>query len=207
MFSGIVEEMGTIRNLIQDGSGLRIEIFANIVLDDVKVGASIAVNGCCLTVVELSKEPAGARWWAAHAIEETLRLTDISSLKKGDSINLERAICYGERVGGHLIQGHVDGISTITNREDKPDGSAWMTFQIPPRLMRYIILKGSVAIDGISLTIASIDDGEFSVGMIPHTLKVTVLGNKKKGASVNVETDMIVKTLEKLRSPHEPCND
>src|SRR5919198_1314821 len=143
MFTGIVEELGTVRAVVPKAAGARLEVEASRVLEDAELGASIAVNGCCLTVVEL-----GRGWWAADAVEETLRRTCLGALRPGDRVNLERPLRLADRLGGHLVQGHVDGVGAIAARAPAGDGSAVIRVQAPRRLLRYVVEKGSIAVDG-----------------------------------------------------------
>jgi riboflavin synthase len=196
MFTGIVEELGTVRAITPNAGGARIEIVAKVVLDDAELGASIAVNGCCLTVVELLDDG-----WAADAVTETLDRTSLGALTAGDPVNLERPVRLADRLGGHIVQGHVDGVGTLRERVALPDGSTRMTFTAPPDLLRYVVEKGSITVDGISLTVASLDDGAsdaFDVAVIPHTLSVTTLGTKAPGDPVNLEVDVLAKYVERL---------
>jgi riboflavin synthase len=193
MFTGIVEEHGTVRSITPHEGGARIEIEATTVLGDAEVGASIAVNGCCLTVVELRDG-----WWAADAVTETLDRTSIGKLRAGDPVNLERPVRLADRLGGHLVQGHVDGLAHLAERVPLPDGSTRMRFNFPDALSRYIVEKGSIAVDGISLTVAALHDDGFDVAVIPHTLAVTTLGSKQVGDPVNLEVDVLAKYVERL---------
>ena len=195
MFTGIVEELGTVRAITPNAGGARIEIIAKVVLDDAELGASIAVNGCCLTVVELLDDG-----WAADAVTETLDRTSLGGLTAGDPVNLERPVRLADRLGGHIVQGHVDGVGTLRNRVALPDGSTRMTFAAPADLLRYVVEKGSITVDGISLTVASLDDTatSFDVAVIPHTLAVTTLGAKQPGDPVNLEVDVLAKYVERL---------
>ena len=200
MFTGIVEELGTVRAVTPNAGGARIEIVAKAVLDDAEIGASIAVNGCCLTVVELLDDG-----WAADAVTETLDRTSLGSLGAGDPVNLERPVRLADRLGGHIVQGHVDGVGTLRERVGLPDGSTRMTFAAPPDLLRYVVEKGSITVDGISLTVASLDTASingtsdaFDVAVIPHTLSVTTLGAKAPGDPVNLEVDVLAKYVERL---------
>jgi len=195
MFTGIVEELGAVRAIVPDEGGARIEIAATTVLTDAEIGASIAVNGCCLTVVELHDG-----WWAADAVTETLDRTSLGALAAGAPVNLERPMAADGRFGGHIVQGHVDGVGALTARAALPDGSTRMTFTPPRALLRYVVEKGSITIDGISLTVASLDDaaGMFDVAVIPHTLSVTTLGPKQPGDPVNLEVDVLAKYVERL---------
>ena len=200
MFTGIVEEYGTVRAMTTHDGGARIEIDAVTVLDDAKIGDSIAVNGCCLTVVEL-----GAGWWAADAVTETLDRTSLGSLAAGAGVNLERPVRVEDRLGGHIVQGHVDGVGRLTSRDPLPDGSTRMRFAVPASLLRYVVEKGSVTLDGISLTVAGLDDAAATVevAVIPHTLSVTTLGPKRPGDPVNVEVDILAKHVERLLATRE----
>lgn len=187
MFTGIVEEMGSVRSIDTGDGGARLVISAATVLDDARVGDSIAVNGCCLTVVEL-----GPGWWAADAVRETLSRTDLGSLVPGDPVNLERPVVAGGRLGGHIVQGHVDGVGTVV--QAAPD----LRVQASPEIMPYLVEKGSVTVDGISLTVVSVIDDSFTVAVIPHTMEVTTLGRRKAGDLVNLEVDLIAKYTERL---------
>ena len=198
MFTGIVEELGSVRAITPHDGGARLEIAATRVLDDADIGASISVSGCCLTVVELHDG-----WWAADAVTETLDRTALGSLRAGDRVNLERPVRLADRLGGHLVQGHVDGVGALLERVALPDGSTRMTFTAPAAVLRYVVEKGSIAIDGNSLTVASLDDGggTFDVAVIPHTLAVTTLGPKQPGDPVNLEVDVLAKYVERLLHP------
>ncbi len=200
MFTGIVEEFGRVRAIIPNAGGARLEIDATTVLADAKLGDSIAVNGCCLTVVEC-----GSDWWAADAVTETLDRTSLGALHAGDGVNLERSVRVDDRLGGHIVQGHVDGVGRLASREALPDGSTRMRFTIPTPLLRYVVEKGSITLDGISLTVAALDDAEGVVGVavIPHTLSVTSLGPKGPGDPVNVEVDILAKHVERLLATRE----
>jgi riboflavin synthase len=203
MFTGIVEELGTVRSVTPNEGGARIVITATRVLDDAEVGASIAVNGCCLTVVELHPDH-----WAADAVTETLDRTALGSLRAGDPVNLERPVRLVDRLGGHVVQGHVDAVGTLRARTPLPDGSTRMTFTAPATILRYVVEKGSITVDGISLTVAALDDvasnpdgGSFAVAVIPHTLAVTTLGARQPGDPVNLEVDVLAKYVERLLTP------
>jgi riboflavin synthase len=196
MFTGIVEELGTVREIHRHDGGARLEIEAATVTADAAVGDSIAVNGCCVTVVER-----GDRWWAADAVIETLNRTALGALEVGEPVNLERPLRPTDRLGGHLVQGHVDAVGRVDARTPLPDGSTLFTFSAPADVLRYVIEKGSVAVDGISLTVAAMSDQAFDVAVIPHTLAVTALGHKDTGAPVNIEVDLIAKYVERLLTP------
>jgi riboflavin synthase len=193
MFTGIVEELGRVRAITPNEGGARIEIAAAAVLTDAEIGASIAVNGCCLTVVAL-----GEGCWAADAVIETLARTNLGDLQTGDPVNLERPLRLADRLGGHLVQGHVDATGTIRAREPQADGSMLITFDAPADVTRYVVHKGSITVDGISLTVAAVVAGGFAVAVIPHTQAVTTLGAKPVGARVNLEVDMVAKYVERL---------
>ena len=193
MFTGIVEELGTVRAVIPNADGARVEIDATNVLEDATPGASIAVNGCCLTVVD-----AGEGWFAADAVVETLGRTTLGKLAAGDPVNLERPLRLADRLGGHLVQGHVDGSGTVRARELQSDGSTLVRFDAPADIMRYVVHKGSITVDGISLTVAAMHDDGFSVAVIPHTLAVTTLATRSVGERVNLECDVLAKYVERL---------
>jgi len=193
MFTGIVEELGSVRGVYPVGDGARIEIAATQVLAGTAIGSSIAVNGCCLTVVEL-----GEGGFAADAVTETLRRTALGWLTPGDPVNLERPARLDDRLGGHLVQGHVDAVGTIRARERQADGSQRVEFSAPDSVVRYVVEKGSIAVDGISLTVAAVADRGFAVAVIPHTLAVTTLGTKRDGDPVNLEVDILAKYVERL---------
>lgn len=195
MFTGIVEELGAVRAVVPRDGGARLEIAAQLVVGDAHVGASIAVNGCCLTVVELHDD-----WWAADAVTETLERTSLGSLQPGDPVNLERPVRLADRLGGHVVQGHVDGVGTLRARTRLADGSTRMTFDAPASVLRYVVEKGSITVDGVSLTVAGLDDDTdaFEIAVIPHTLAVTTLGVRRPGDPVNLEVDVLAKYVERL---------
>ena len=197
MFTGIIEELGSIRAIDRREGGARLEVAASTVLADVRAGDSIAVNGCCLTVVER-----GDGWWAADAVIETLERTALGSLERDDPVNLERPLRVSDHLGGHLVQGHVDAVGHVAARTPLADGSTRFTFSAPPDVLRYVVEKGSVAVDGISLTVAALADDAFDVAVIPHTLGVTTLGHTDVGAAVNLEADLIAKYVERLLVPN-----
>ena len=197
MFTGIVEEVGKVRSVSRGSTSSFIEIQAHTVLEGTKLGDSIAVNGVCLTVVELSADS-----FKADVMNETLSRSSLGTLKNGSPVDLERAMAAGGRFGGHIVSGHIDGTGTIT--DIKKDGIAhWYTITAPPEILRYIVEKGSIAIDGISLTVARVTDSSFSVSIIPHTAARTVLSHKTSGDIVNLENDIIGKYVEKLMKPAE----
>jgi riboflavin synthase len=195
MFTGIVEELGTVRGVTPHATGARLEFQASVVLEDAHVGDSIAVDGCCLTVVEVERAES---WWAADAVEETLRRTVLGELREGDPVNLERPVRLSDRLGGHLVQGHVDGRGSIAGRTMNSDDSLLMRIQASPELLRYVVEKGSIAVDGVSLTVVGVEGSCFSVALIPHTQQVTTLGRKRDGDTVNLEVDLLAKYVERL---------
>lgn len=195
IFTGIVEEIGVVRDIRPGVNSTRLGVLAQTVLEDVKLGDSIAVNGVCLTVVEY--EP---RHFWADVMPETYANTTLKGLRPGDPVNLERALRLSDRLGGHLVQGHVDGMGTIIER--KPfDISVLYRIKAPQEVLRYTVPKGSIAVDGISLTVVDVENDCFSVALIPHTLDVTILGSKQTGATVNLESDIIGRYVEKLLQP------
>ena len=188
MFTGIVEELG--RVVTREGSRLRIA--ATTVLEGSEMGASIAVNGCCLTLVATDS----SSWWEADVSAETYSRTNLGSLSPGDPVNLERPMALGERLGGHLVLGHVDAVGTVV--VSAPD----LVVRIPKDLMYLIVEKGSVTVDGISLTAFDLTTDTFRVAVIPHTMQVTTLGVRKPGDQVNIEMDVLAKHVERLVEPH-----
>ena len=196
MFSGIIEAIGTIRSLRKDAGGARVAVEAPGVLDDARLGDSIALDGVCVTVVGFDEKT-----FEADLSAETLRRTNLGELTVGGECNLERAMSLGARLGGHLVSGHVDGVGRIRSRKSE-EGSVWLTYGAPVEVMRYVVYKGSIAVDGVSLTVASREDDTFSVAIIPHTSEQTTLTRKKDGAVVNLEADLIGKYVEKLLAPH-----
>jgi riboflavin synthase len=183
MFTGIVEEMG--RVAARDGN--RLTFNATLVTDDAQVGGSIAVNGCCLTVVDV-----GVGWWSADLVGETLARTNLAALAPGDEVNLERPVRAGDRLAGHIVQGHVDAVGEVVS--PSPD----LRIRPPKNLLPYIVEKGSIAVDGCSLTVASLAGGTFRISIVPHTAKVTTLGRRRAGDGVNLEVDLVAKYVESL---------
>ena len=192
MFTGLVAELGTVQRLARQGSSYHLTVGAKKVLANLKIGDSVAVNGACLTVVRMDEGG-----FTADVMPETVRLTNIGSLQPGSKVNLERTLRLCDGLDGHIVSGHVEGLGTIS--EQRPEGIAVVvTIATPPELLKYIIKKGSIAIDGISLTVTEVTDTSFSVSLIPHTAKETTLGFKKVGDSVNLETDILGIYVERM---------
>ena len=192
MFTGIVEQIGTVEDVIDHEIGRRVLLSAPGI-GDLPIGASIAVNGVCLTAVE-----AGADTVAVEVIPETLQRSNLGTLVKESQVNLERPMPASGRFDGHIVQGHVDGLATITAIEHHSDGGVAMTVDVPGPLRRYMVEKGSITIDGVSLTVATLTDDGFTVALIPHTLDMTTLGLRKPGDTVNLEVDVLAKYVERL---------
>ena len=192
MFTGLIEEKGKLINKIKTGEGLRLVFSARIVFDDLNIGSSISVNGVCLTVVELKKDS-----FAVDAIEETLKKTNLGRLNVNDFVNLERPLKADARLGGHFVLGHVDTTGRVEAVKELSN-SHFMTISFPENFKNYLIYVGSVAIDGVSMTVAEVSNNNFSVGIIPHTWIETVFSNKKPGDSVNLEFDVLGKYVEKI---------
>lgn len=192
MFTGIIEGVGTVRQIKKKGEGAEIEIGCDFDLERTNIGESISVNGCCLTVTSRL----GKAFWA-DVSAETLKVSTLGKLAKDDPVNLERALKVGSRLGGHFVQGHVDGVGTIVSVEKKDDAMVF-TIAVSDDLIRYIVVKGSVAIDGVSLTVNRCYDDKFTVSIISHTKLQTTFMSMREGASVNLEVDIIGKYVEKL---------
>ena len=202
MFTGIVEETGIIKEVVSAGSKGEIALYAKTVLEDTKVGDSISVNGVCLTVIRMDSSG-----FVADVMPETLRRSNLGSLRRGDKVNLERAMTANGRFGGHIVSGHIDGTGIITEYR-KENNATWVCISAPKEILDLIVEKGSVAIDGISLTVAAISDTDFQVSIIPHTGEETTLLTKKAGDIVNLENDIIGKYVKKLMSvDDEPGRD
>ena len=197
MFTGIIEEIGTVRRIEHGAKGARLTIQAKIVLEDTRIGDSIATNGVCLTVVSMTGDS-----FSADVMAESLRRSSLGTLQGGSPVNLERAMAANGRFGGHIVSGHIDGTGTIASQK-REDNAVWVKIKTPAPLLRYIVEKGSIAIDGVSLTVAAVTDTDFSVSIIPHTGAQTILLGKKPGDPVNLECDVIGKYVEKLSAPHK----
>ena len=196
MFTGIVEELGRVRTPPVAGDPARVVVAAQAVLADATIGASIAVNGVCLTVVAVDDET-----FTADVAPETLARTTLGRLTVDDPVNLERPVRLTDRLGGHLVQGHVDAVGTVTARVPDADGSTRLTVRVPEPLLRYVVEKGSVTVDGVSLTVTDVDDESVGVALIPHTLAETTLGVRAPGTAVNLEMDVVAKYVERLLEP------
>ena len=199
MFTGIVEELGAIASVDGDDAGLRLEIEAPLLAPLCKIGDSVNVSGCCLTVVEVN----GATL-AFEVVPETLRRTALGGLGAGARVNLEDALRAGEPYGGHIVQGHVDGVGELAERREEGIG-LWLRFRAPDNVQRYLIEKGSVTVAGVSLTVAELHDDGFAVAIVPHTMQVTTLGNLAPGDPVNLEADMIARYVERLLAASHPA--
>lgn len=196
MFTGIIEEIGTVRRIEHGAAGARLTIAAKTVLEDTKLGDSIATNGVCLTVVSMTSDT-----FSADVMAESLRRSSLGALQSGSPVNLERAMPANGRFGGHIVSGHIDGTGTIASQK-REDNAVWVTVRTSSSLLRYIVEKGSIAIDGVSLTVATVDESSFAVSIIPHTGAQTILLGKKPGETVNLECDVIGKYVEKLLTPY-----
>ena len=195
MFTGIVEEMGQVEGIQRGKQSAVLTIRAKTVLEGTKIGDSIAVNGVCLTVTSLASDR-----FTADVMHETLDRSSLAQLKRGGTVNLERAMPADGRFGGHIVAGHIDGTGRVIQIQ-KDDNAIWYTIQAAPQVLRYIVEKGSIAVDGISLTVARVSADSFAISAIPHTVAQTVLRDRKEGDLVNLETDIIGKYVEKLLTP------
>ncbi len=195
MFTGIVEELGRVLEFAPGQAGARLRIACSSVLEDARIGASIAVNGACLTAVELQYEN-----WSADIAPETLSRTNLGDLQPGAPVNLERPLRANSRLDGHFVLGHVDGPAEVVSLDALGDENWWLSILVPRQLTRYIVVKGSLAVDGISLTVADIADDLVSFTIIPHTYTHTALHARQAGARMNIEVDILAKHLEKLTS-------
>ncbi|MBQ0056476.1 MAG: riboflavin synthase [Bacteroidales bacterium] len=192
MFTGIIEEVGRIRSMVRGARSITIEVDAQKVTQGTRVGDSISTNGVCLTVTSLT--PNG---FTADIMPETLQRTSFEALQPGSRVNLERAMALGDRFGGHIVSGHIDGTGRVQSRR-LDDNALWLTVRCDSQLLRYVVMKGSIAIQGVSLTVAKVDAQSFSVSLIPHTQGATTLHDLRIGDIVNLETDVIAKYTEKL---------
>jgi riboflavin synthase len=201
MFTGLIEERGVIAGLERGADSVRLSFIAPTVREGLSVGDSVAVNGCCLTAVVT-----GPDGFAVEAVAETLRRTTIGALEPGDEVNLERAMKLGDRLGGHIVQGHVDGTGMVS--EVRPEGdSVMMRIGAAQDVLRYVVQKGSITVDGVSLTVAGVLDDSFLVALIPHTMAETTLGPDAVGRMVNLEVDVLAKYVERLTAPYRSPGD
>lgn len=198
MFTGLVEEAGRVEEVRAAAAGARLVVAARAVLDGLAVGDSVAVNGACLTAVEVT----GAGF-AVDCVAETLRRTALGALAAGDRVNLERPMRLGDRLDGHLVQGHVDGVGTVAGASAEGESTV-LEVAAPAPILRYVVEKGSIAVDGVSLTVAARRADAFTVALIPHTMAVTTLGPGAVGRAVNLEVDVLAKYVEALTSPYLP---
>lgn len=192
MFTGIIEELGVVKSIEKQNDALRITVEGPLVVSDIKRGDSIAVSGTCLTAVEHDNGS-----FTADVMLETLKRTSLDGIKVGDPVNLERAMTAATRFGGHVVQGHVDGVGEIISREPSENWE-WLRIRIPAELMKYVVLKGSITIDGVSLTVNEVGEDFIGLSLIPETLEKTTLGSKAIGAKVNIEADVMAKHIERL---------
>ena len=192
IFTGIIEELGVVKSIAINGASGCITIKAKKVLEGTQLGDSIAVNGTCLTVTSINSDG-----FSADVMAETVKRTRLSQVGKGDLVNLERAMILNGRFGGHIVSGHIDGTGTIT-KYTKEENAIWVTIKAPDEILDLIVEKGSICIDGISLTVATVSDQDFQVSIIPHTAKETTLIHKKVGSLVNLENDIVGKYIKKL---------
>jgi riboflavin synthase len=200
MFTGIVEELGTVAGVEDQGDAIRLSIHAEHVLTGVRLGDSIAVNGCCLTVAERNGDT-----WTADVMQETLDKTSLAGVQPGDRVNLERAVTPTTRLGGHIVQGHVDGVGVVRRRSPSEHWEV-VEIEMPSELGRYLVDKGSVTVDGVSLTVVEAGEDRFTVSLIPETLARTTLGHRQPGDRVNLEVDVLAKHVEKLLQSREDAS-
>ena len=198
MFTGLVEEVGTVRRIVVDGERARLTIVAPMVTGELPLGASVAVDGCCVTATEIVDGTFGV-----DLMRETMRVTALGMLEEGARVNLERALRVGDRLGGHLVQGHVDGVGEVVAVEEVP-GTRLVSIRIPSGLARYLVVKGSLCVAGVSLTIAALEDDVVTIGLIPHTLSMTNLEDLDVGDRVNLEVDVVAKYVERMLPGMEP---
>lgn len=197
MFTGLVEQVGTIRSIQQNGNGLTLEIKADKIVKDVALGDSIAVDGVCLTVTQFTHNS-----FRVDAVGETVSRSTLKERSVGDAVNLERALMAGQRMGGHIVQGHVDAVAKIAKVEQR-DPEVWLIVDLPDSLQQFVVEKGSVTIDGLSLTIAETHASSIAIAVIPHTAQVTTIGHKKAGDAVNIEVDVLAKYIHKMVQPYK----
>lgn len=201
MFTGLIEEIGEVQSILKSINSAQITIKAKEILREVKLGDSISTNGICLTVTGFTKDT-----FSVDVMPETMRRSNLNKIKKGSKVNLERALRVGDRLGGHIVSGHIDGVGKIISIE-KEDNATWVSIEVYKEILKYIINKGSIAVDGTSLTVAYVDDNMFKVSIIPLTKNETTILSKKVGEEVNLECDMVGKYIEKLMSFNEKKNN
>ncbi len=192
MFTGIIEEKGIVKSILKGSRSARLTVTASRVMKHIRVGDSINTNGVCLTVTGFTTDT-----FTVDVMPETMRRTNLGQLSTGDPVNLERALMLNDRLGGHLVSGHIDGTGTV-KRIREEENSTWLSIQADQSILRYVVERGSVALDGVSLTVVKVDDFTFEVSIIPHTQQITTLTMKKTGDTVNIECDIIAKYAEKL---------
>jgi riboflavin synthase len=195
MFTGIITDLGAVRRVLRDGE-TRFEFSTAYDTETVEIGASIACNGCCLTVIDKGRD-AGGDWFAVQASAETLSKTTLGGFAEGTPVNFERAMRVGDELGGHIVSGHVDGVATVVSIADDGESKRFV-FQAPEELRKFVAPKGSVALDGVSLTVNEVADGRFGINVIPHTQEVTTFGHLVPGAAVNMEIDMLARYVARL---------
>lgn len=198
MFTGIIEETGSVIDFAESDAAYRLKLSAGKVLEGIEMGDSIAVNGCCLTAVAFDDKSV-----EFDLLQESVRLTSFQSIRKGDPVNLERSLRFNGKIGGHFVTGHIDATGEVTHAERRGK-DLFLRIAPPAEFLKYVVYKGSIAIDGVSLTVAEVDESGFAVWLIPHTLEVTNLHAKKPGSLVNLEFDLLAKTLERLFPGNRP---
>jgi riboflavin synthase len=198
MFTGIIEETGSVLEFSEQSAAYRLKLKASRVLDGLEMGDSIAVNGCCLTAIAFDQGSV-----SFDLLQESVRLTSFQTIQAGDPVNLERSLRFNGKIGGHFVTGHIDATGTVTHAERRGK-DLYLRIEPPANFLKYLVYKGSIAIDGVSLTVAEVDDSGFAVWLIPHTLEVTNLHAKAPGSLVNLEFDLLAKTLERLFPGNRP---
>ncbi|MFO7725405.1 MAG: riboflavin synthase [Oceanipulchritudo sp.] len=198
MFTGIIEETGTVIEFAESEAAYRLKLSANTVLQDLQMGDSIAVNGCCLTAIAFDHQSV-----SFDLLHESVRLTSFQSIQPGDPVNLERSLRFNGKIGGHFVTGHIDATGSVSHAERRGK-DLYLRVEPPPEFLKYVVYKGSIAIDGVSLTVAEVDDSGLAVWLIPHTLEVTNLHAHHPGSLVNLEFDLLAKTLERLFPGNRP---